>query len=86
MKINICRVTKEHRETLSKNAKQIFEKCKLSLRHTQNQHVKKIKDKEGVSIELLRKVEGQIMAMNQKYTSEAEKMMQAKQQELLNTD
>lgn len=49
--LSCFRVTKEHRESLSKNAKGLFTKCKDSIRDVQNKFVKtvKIKEKEGLS-------------------------------------
>lgn len=47
----ICfRVTKEHRETLSKNAKALFIKCKDSIKDVQNKFIKSVKNKEKTGL------------------------------------
>lgn len=58
-----CRVTKEHREGLAKNAKSLFVKCKDSIRDAQNKHTKSLKRKDGISVDVVRQVEDQIIAI-----------------------
>ncbi|KAF2897249.1 hypothetical protein ILUMI_08922 [Ignelater luminosus] len=84
--IPVPTVTKEHRGNLAKNAKALFTKCRDSLRDVQNKHLKNLKKKEGVSRDLIKNIEQQIIAIADKHISEAEKIMQSKQHELLGKD
>lgn len=79
----IPKVTKEHRENLSKNAKQLFIKCRDSIKDVQNKTIKSLKRKDGVSEDLVRNIENQLKALGDKYISEAEKILESKQKELL---
>ncbi|KAK9881999.1 hypothetical protein WA026_018850 [Henosepilachna vigintioctopunctata] len=81
--IPIPKVTKEHRENLSKNAKQLFVKCKDSIREVQNRYSKGLKKKEGASEDLSRNIEQQLKALTDQYVSEAEQILNSKQKELL---
>lgn len=78
-----CRVTKEHREQLSKNAKQLFVKCKDSVRDVQIKFVKQVKRKDKVSEDVVRSVEQQIVAIADQYIAQAEGILNKKQAELL---
>ncbi|KAL3285349.1 hypothetical protein HHI36_019457 [Cryptolaemus montrouzieri] len=80
--IPIPKVTKEHRENLSKNAKQFFTKCKDNIREIQSKYTKSMKKKEGVSEDLLRNMEQQLKALADKYIMEGEQILQSKQKEL----
>nr|CAH7739656.1 unnamed protein product [Callosobruchus chinensis] len=84
--IPIPKVTKEHRESLAKAAKQLFVKCKDAIRDVQIKHVKQIKKKEGVSEDLVRVVEAQIIALADTYIHQADTLLQTKQNELLGKD
>lgn len=75
-------MTKEHRENLAKNAKQLFVKCKDHIKDLQNKEMKQLKKKDGVSEDSLRSVEQQIKAMADVYVGEAEKILEGKQKEL----
>ncbi|CAG9763269.1 unnamed protein product [Ceutorhynchus assimilis] len=81
--IPIPKVTKEHREQLAKNAKQLFVKCKDSVRDVQNKYVKQVKRQDKVSEDLARNVEQQIVALADQFIAEAESMLNKKQTELL---
>ncbi|XP_015608513.1 ribosome-recycling factor, mitochondrial [Cephus cinctus] len=81
--IPIPKVTKEHREGLSKNAKSLFIKCRDHIKDIQNKEIKKIKKKTELSQDLSRNVQGQIQTLADKYVSEAEKILEAKTKELL---
>ncbi|XP_074028106.1 mitochondrial ribosome recycling factor 1 isoform X2 [Leptinotarsa decemlineata] len=84
--IPIPKVTKEHRENLAKNAKQLFTKCKDGIRDVQIKHVKQVKRKEGLSQDLARSVEAQIIAIADGFISEGEKIYEAKKEELIGKD
>lgn len=78
-----CRVTKEHRENLAKRAKAVFVKYKDKLKDVQNKEIKSLKKKTGISEDVIHSAQQQIMAITDSYVSEAEKLLLAKQNELL---
>ncbi|XP_045462088.1 ribosome-recycling factor, mitochondrial-like [Harmonia axyridis] len=67
----IPKVTKEHRENLSKNAKLLFIKCRDAIKDVQNKTIKSLKRKDGVSEDLVRNIENHLKALGDKYISEA---------------
>lgn len=81
--IPVPKVTKEHREMLAKNAKALFIKCRDCVKDTQNEYIKKVKRKADISADLNHSIQGQIIAIGDKYVAEADKLLHAKQHELL---
>lgn len=81
--IPIPKVTKEHRETLSKNAKGFHTKCCDNIRDIRNKHIKVIKQKEGLAKDLVFRIENSIDNLSNQYTSKAEELLKAKQKELV---
>nr|CAG4646580.1 EOG090X0DUK [Macrothrix elegans] len=82
--IPIPKVTKEYRENLAKNAKILFQKFKDHTRDIQNRYVREIKKKEKeFSSDLVFSVQQQIHTMAEQVVSEGEKVLVAKQNELL---
>ncbi|XP_045620355.1 ribosome-recycling factor, mitochondrial [Procambarus clarkii] len=82
--VALPKVTKEHRENLAKNAKTLYNRCKDHLRDSQNQYVRKSKKKEGqMPDDLVHNAQLKIREIAESYMQEAEKMMMAKQKELL---
>lgn len=81
--IPVPKITKEHRENLAKSAKSLFIKCRDGIKDVQNQHVKKLKNNKEISIDLSHQVQNQIVALADEYISEADKLLQTKQNELL---
>lgn len=82
--VPLPKVTKEHRENLAKSAKTLCNRCKEQLRDAQNNYIRKVKNKEGqVSDDLLHNVQLKIREIADDHMQEAEKLMTAKQQELL---
>jgi ribosome recycling factor len=81
--IPVPKVTKEHRENLAKNAKTLYIKCRDSIKDIQNNHVKKVKKHQEISIDLNHQVQNQITAIADNYIHEAEKLLVTKQSELL---
>lgn len=77
------RVTKEHRENLAKGAKSHFVKCKDKLRDIQNKLIKSLKKKDNVSEDTIFSAQEQIGAIADSYIKEAERILTAKQNELL---
>ncbi|XP_060519585.1 ribosome-recycling factor, mitochondrial isoform X2 [Cylas formicarius] len=84
--VPIPKVTKEHREGLSKSAKQLFTRSRDTIKDIQIKYVKQIKKKEKISEDLVRSVEQQIIAIADSYIQEAEKLLLRKQEELLGKD
>lgn len=82
--IPISKVTKEHRENLAKNAKALYIKCRDTLKDLQNQTIKKVKNKK-ISEDEIYMVQNQITTMTNNYVNEANKMLEAKQKELLDS-
>uniref|UniRef100_U5EVR6 Ribosome-recycling factor, mitochondrial n=1 Tax=Corethrella appendiculata TaxID=1370023 RepID=U5EVR6_9DIPT len=81
--IPVPKVTKEHRENLSKNAKTLFLKCRDTIKDVQNGFIKKVKNQKDISDDLNHQVQAQITALADGYIREAEKVLDTKQAELL---
>ncbi|XP_026481924.1 ribosome-recycling factor, mitochondrial-like [Ctenocephalides felis] len=81
--IPVPKVTKEHRELLSKNAKTLFIKCRDSIKDNQNNAIKKVKKQTGLSEDLVHDVQLQITSIADSYLEEAQKLLDSKQQELI---
>jgi len=83
--IPIPKVTKEHRETLSKNAKALFIRSRDNIKDVQNKFLKTIKNKEkdGLAKDISQIVSEYVDYTASEHISTAEKIMEAKQQELL---
>ncbi|XP_046391366.1 ribosome-recycling factor, mitochondrial [Ischnura elegans] len=84
--IPVPKVTKEHRENLSKNAKSLFIKCRDSIKDVQNKFMKNLKNKDHVSSDDVFSAQQQILSLSKTYVSQAESIMEAKQKELLGKD
>lgn len=76
-------MTKEHRETLSKNAKSFYVKCCDNVRDIRNKQIKVLKQKEGLAKDLVFRVESYIDTFSHQYMSKAEQLLETKQKELL---
>ncbi|XP_012242427.1 ribosome-recycling factor, mitochondrial isoform X2 [Bombus impatiens] len=81
--VPLPKVTKEHRESLAKTAKQYFVKCKNIISDIRNEHIKNLKKKEGLPKDLTFKAESYISALQKQYVDKAEELLKAKQKELL---
>jgi ribosome recycling factor len=81
--VPVPKVTKEHREKLAKNAKALFIKCRDGIKDVQNSFIKKIKNQKTISEDLNRNLQKQVTAFSENYIVEADKILQAKQSELL---
>lgn len=83
--IPVPKITKEHREMLSKNAKTLFIKCRDHIKDIQNKFSKTAKQKErdGLSQDMSVRITEQIQFISDQYIAQAEKIMEAKQQELM---
>ncbi|XP_014242922.1 ribosome-recycling factor, mitochondrial [Cimex lectularius] len=81
----VPRVTKEHRETLVKNAKALFIKCRDSIKDTNLKNIKllKSKEKEGLSEDLSNQLIEQVKHIADDYIHQAEQLFEKKQNELL---
>uniref|UniRef100_UPI0037E92E76 ribosome-recycling factor, mitochondrial isoform X1 n=2 Tax=Semicossyphus pulcher TaxID=241346 RepID=UPI0037E92E76 len=84
IKVPVPKVTREHRENLSKLAKQLSNKAKDSLRKVRSNAVAQVKKaKEGHSEDTLRLVEKQIQQMSDNILADIDKQLAAKTKELL---
>lgn len=82
--VPIPKVTKEHRTTLAKNAKALFIKCRDQIKDAQNEFIRKVKNNTEISEDDNHAVQGQLTEMANTYVSQAEKILDTKQNELLN--
>lgn len=82
--IPVPKVTKEHREMLSKNAKTLFLKCRDTIRAVQQDHIKRLKRPQTppISSDDVHAMQGQITAIADKFIAQGEKTLEVKQQEL----
>ncbi|XP_053674785.1 ribosome-recycling factor, mitochondrial [Anopheles nili] len=81
--IPVPKVTRDHRETLAKNAKVLYIKCRDRIKDIQNQTIKKLKKQANVSEDDAFQGQTQITAIGDGFIKEAEKIMELKQAELL---
>ncbi|TGZ53819.1 ribosome-recycling factor [Temnothorax longispinosus] len=81
--VPIPKVTKEHRETLSKNAKSFYVKCCDHVRQIRNKQIKVVKQKEKLAKDLVFRIENYIDILSHQYVDKAEQMLETKQKELL---
>lgn len=81
--IPIPKVTKEHRENLSKSAKTLFIKCRDHIKDVQNSEIKKLKRKDELSKDDVFSIQSQVTALADKYIAEGEKILTTKQHELM---
>ncbi|XP_018360694.1 PREDICTED: ribosome-recycling factor, mitochondrial [Trachymyrmex cornetzi] len=81
--VPIPKVTKEHREMLSKNAKSFYVKCCDNVRQVRNKQIKTVKQKENLAKDLVFRIESYIDILSHQYTNKAEQMLETKQKELL---
>ncbi|XP_076316454.1 mitochondrial ribosome recycling factor 1 [Tachypleus tridentatus] len=80
----IPKVTREHREKLVKNAKALLNKAKEDIRFIQNKYISLAKKNKSVfSEDLIYDVQEQVKLIANEYVAEGEKMLNAKQKELL---
>ncbi|EDV97648.1 ribosome-recycling factor, mitochondrial [Drosophila grimshawi] len=81
--IPIPKVTKEHREHLSKNAKALFIKHRDAIRDIQNAEIRKLKKQTDIAKDDVFAAQTQLTAIADKYIGEADKLLASKQKELL---
>ncbi|XP_018335368.1 ribosome-recycling factor, mitochondrial [Agrilus planipennis] len=81
--IPIPKVTREHRETLAKNAKSLFVKYRDAIKDVKNKEIKSLKKKKTASEDQLKVVEQQVATLTDSYILEAEKVYNSKTGELL---
>lgn len=81
--IPVPKVTKEHRESLAKNAKALYIKCRDSVKDIQNDYIKKVKKQDKVAEDLVFNVTKQITAMCEDFQIQAKNIYEAKHNELV---
>lgn len=84
--VPVPKITKEHRENLSKSAKALFIKCRDHIKESQNSVVRKVKNQKDISQDDSFSVQGQIVAIADKYIAQAEELLDVKQKELVGKD
>lgn len=82
--VPVPKVTKEHRTNLAKNAKTLFIKCRDQIKDAQNEVIRKVKNNTEISQDDNHAVQGQLTEMANEYVTQAEKIFDIKQNELLN--
>lgn len=80
--IPIPKVTKEHRENLSKNAKALFIKYRDAIRDIQQGAIKKAKKQTDINKDDMFAIQNQVKAIADKFIAEADKLLATKQNEL----
>ncbi|XP_023168020.2 ribosome-recycling factor, mitochondrial [Drosophila hydei] len=80
--IPIPKVTKEHRELLSKNAKALFIKYRDAIRDIQNAQIRKLKKQTDIGKDDAFAAQTQVTAIADKYIAQADKLLISKQKEL----
>ncbi|CAN8019689.1 unnamed protein product [Ixodes persulcatus] len=81
---HLPKVTREHRETLSKNAKTLFAKAKEDLAAIERKYLKEIqKNKLGISEDVVYNASLQVKMETENTVDQADTMTKAKQKELL---
>ncbi|KAM6984826.1 ribosome-recycling factor, mitochondrial [Aplochiton taeniatus] len=84
IRVPIPMVTREHRENLSKVAKQFSNKAKESLRRVRSSAVTQVKKaKEGTSEDTIRLIEKQVQQMSDAFSADIDKQLATKTKELL---
>lgn len=81
--IPVPKVTREHRENLAKGAKTLFVKCKDAIKDTQNNTIKKVKNRSELAKDDVFNIQNQITALADTYIKQAEKILESKNAELL---
>ncbi|XP_043471654.1 ribosome-recycling factor, mitochondrial [Leptopilina heterotoma] len=81
--IPIPKVTKEHREELSKGAKAMFVKCRNNVKAVGNKHLQSIADDKHVSKEMFARIKHNLEMLAEKHVQEAENILNVKNTELL---
>lgn len=84
IQIPIPKVTKEHRENLSKTAKVMCDKAKVNIRNVRSKVMNDIKKhKDSASKDVIRQLEKQVQQLTDDYNEHAEQSLSAKNKELL---
>ncbi|XP_032689851.1 ribosome-recycling factor, mitochondrial [Odontomachus brunneus] len=81
--VPIPKVTREYRETLSKNAKSFYTNCCDNIRDIRNKQIKVLKQQEGLAKDLVFRMEDYVDILSQQYKSKAEQLLESKEKELL---
>lgn len=81
--IPVPKVTKEHREQLAKNAKQLHQKCRDAIKEAQNNVIRKLKRDKEIASDNNHSAQLQVQLIGDKYLEQADKLLVVKQAELL---
>lgn len=81
--IPVPKITKEHREQLAKNAKQLHIKCRDAIKDAQNGVIRKLKRDKEIASDENHSAQLQVMLIGDKYLEQADKLLVVKQAELV---
>lgn len=81
--IPVPKITKEHRENLSKNAKTLFIKCRDTIKDAQNQVIRKLKRQTDISQDENHSIQGHVIEIGDEFIAQAERLLEVKQKELV---
>lgn len=81
--IPVPKITKEHRENLSKNAKTLFIKCRDTIKDAQNQVIRKLKRQTDISQDENHSIQGHVGEIGDEFIAQAERLLEVKQKELV---
>lgn len=81
--IPVPKITKEHREQLAKNAKQLHVKCRDGIKDAQNGVIRKLKKDKEIASDENHSAQLLVLQSGDKYLAEADKLLLVKQAELL---
>lgn len=81
--IPVPKITKEHRENLSKNAKTLFIKCRDTIKDAQNQVIRKLKRQTDISQDENHSIQGHVIEIADEFIVQAERLLEVKQKELV---
>lgn len=81
--IPVPKITKEHREQLAKNAKQLHVKCRDAIKDAQNGVIRKLKRDKEIASDDNHSAQLQVLQIGDKYLAQADQMLVVKQAELV---
>lgn len=84
--IPVPKITKEHRENLSRNAKTLFVRCRDAIKDVQNQVIRKLKRNSEISEDENHSVQAHVQTIADTFIGVAERQLEIKQKELIGGD
>lgn len=81
--LNVPPLTEERRRELAKNAKAENEQTKVTIRNARQEGMKELKKLDGVSEDLIKKVENDIQALTDQFSKKSEEALKLKEEDIL---